>query len=493
MGKISGRFGAVAGVTALMGTMLAAIGATAQTFTTLHSFDSTDGSNPSWALVQAVDGNFYGTTPRGGTNASGTIFRITPAGTFTTIYNFCSQINCADGEYPEAGLILAGDGKLYGTAQGGGAYYGGTIFKVTTSGVLMTLYNFCSQGGECTDGSGPSAPLMQATDGSFYGTTQFGGIDGYDGTVFRVTPDGALTTIHTFCSESNCADGYNPVAGLIQTADGNFYSTTQWGGANGLGTVFKITPDGTLTTLYAFCSIRNSSGYCADGLDSEAPLVQATDGNLYGTTFAGGAYDVGTAFKITLSGTLTTLHSFDSSEGDGIYAGLIQATDGNLYGTAENDGAGTNCYPGCGTVFRMTTGGTVTTLHNFKGAAGEGWGPNAALVQDTNGSFYGLTVFGGSSGACYPDGCGTVFGLSVGLRPFVETVPTAGKVGRSVIILGTNLKGTTSVTFNGTSATFTVELPTGIKATVPTGATTGPVRVVTPSGTLTSNVNFQVE
>jgi uncharacterized repeat protein (TIGR03803 family) len=466
----------------------------AQAFRTLYSFDDTDGRFPSWALVQGTDGNFYGTTPTGGANASGTIFRITPGGTLTTIYNFCSQVNCADGAYPQAGLILAGDGNLYGTAQGGGASsFGGTIFEISTSGVLHTLYNFCPQGGDCVDGGGPSAPLLQARDGSFYGTTQFGGTAGYDGTVFRITPGGTLTTIHTFCSENNCADGYNPVAGLIQATDGDFYSTTQWGGANGFGTIFKITPGGTLTTLYSFCSIRNSSGYCADGTNSYAPLLQATDGNFYGTNWAGGTYNDGIVFSITPSGTFTTLHSFDGTDGQGLYAGLIRATDGNFYGTADNGGSGTNCSPNCGTIFRMTLDGTVTTLHNFNGAvAGEGWGPYAALAQDTDGSLYGLTQMGGTSNDACADRCGTVFELSAGLGPFVETVPTSGNVGKSVIILGTSLIRATSVTFNGTEAAFTVESPTSIKTTVPAGATTGKVQVVTPGGTLTSNVPFRV-
>jgi uncharacterized repeat protein (TIGR03803 family) len=213
-------------------------------------------------------------------------------------------------------------------------------------------------------------------------------------------------------------------------------------------------------------------------------MVQGTDGNFYGTTESGGGDTVGTVFKITPGGTLTTLHSFDSTDGSAPVAGLIQAADGNFYGTT--DIGGTNgCY---GTVFKITPGGTLTTLHSFDNS--DGADPQAALFQGTNGKFYGTTearVINVCSG-----GCGTVFSLSVGLGQFVETLPTSGTVGAAVKILGTNLTGATRVTFNGTAATFTVISKSEITTTVPTGATTGKVHVVTPSGTLKSNVPFRV-
>jgi len=231
----------------------------------------------------------------------------------------------------------------------------------------------------------------------------------------------------------------------------------------------------TFTTLHSFD--------ITDGADPYAGLVQATDGNFYGTTIAGGAHGGGTVFKITPSGTLTTLHSFDVTDGFALVAGLVQATDGNFYGTTNRGGANAS-----GTVFKITPSGTLTTLHSFCSKIGctDGQYPEAALVQDTNGTFYGTTRGGGAH--TY----GTVFSLSVGLWPFVETQPTSGKVGAAVKILGTNLTGATSVTFNGTSAVFKVVSSSEITATVPAGATTGKVKVVTLHGTLSSNVPFRV-
>jgi uncharacterized repeat protein (TIGR03803 family) len=466
----------------------------AQTFTALFSFDYQDGGGPN-GLVQATDGNLYGTTFDGGSgsNSFGTIFKVNPSGKLTTLYNFCSQTNCRDGDFTYAGLVQAINGNFYGATTNGGANDYGTLFEITPGGVLTTVYDFCPESG-CTDGGTPTATLIQATDGNFYGTTNAGGANG-GGTVFKITPSGKLTTLYSFCSQSGCTDGYQPFAGLLQATDGNFYGTTSFGGANGdYGTVFKITPSGALTTLYSFCS---RSG-CTDGGNANG-LIQANDGTFYGTTVDGGtssecADGCGTVFKITPSGSLTVLHSFcsESSCGDGEYpdAVLIQATDGNFYGTT-NDGGANGDY---GTVFKITPSGGFTVLYNFCSRQGctDGTFPGfSALVQDTNGKLYGTTVEGGSSGAC-TGGCGTIFSLSVGLGPFVRTQPAVGKAGKAVKILGTNLTGATSVTFNGTPAAFTVESGSVIKATVPAGATTGTVQVVTPSGTLSSNVPFRV-
>ena len=292
-------------------------------------------------------------------------------------------------------------------------------------------------------------------------------------------PAQTFTTLHNF----NYTDGDDPQGSLVQATDGNLYGTTYGGGANGAGTVFKITESGTLTTLYSFCS---QSG-CTDGKYPFSSLVQATNGDLYGTTFEDGA-GYGTVFKITPSGTLTTLYSFCSQSNcaDGYISqgALVQATDGNFYGTTVYGGA--NCVPdgGCGTIFKITPGGALTTLHSFDVTDGEN--PETGLTQDTNGKFYGTMQAGGAYNG------GTIYSLSVGLGAFVETQTSSGKVGAAVKILGTDLTGATSVTFNGTVATFTVVSKSEITTTVPTGATTGRVQVVTPSGTLTSNVNFRV-
>jgi uncharacterized repeat protein (TIGR03803 family) len=451
---------------ALVFCIATAIASPAQTFTSLLNFDKADGANPNAGLVQGTDGNLYGTTVSGGTGVycnpgpgCGTIFKITAGGSLTTLYNFCSHSNCIDGNGPYAPLVQATDGNFYGMTYFGGANDYGTVFKITPGGTLTTLHSFDSEGGF------PLAALVQATNGNFYGTTS-----DYPGTVFEITPEGTLTTLYTFGGHH----GYLPLAGLVQATDGNFYGTTSAGGAVNGGTVFKITPEGTLTTLHSF-----------DGDDGEAPyggLVEATNGNFYGTTSASSKnHGYGTVFEITPTGTLTTLHVFDGSDGKS-YAGLIQATDGNFYGTTDL------------TALEITPAGTLSTLHVFctptHCATDDLFD---GLVQATNGNFYGTTFYGGSSGNCGSGGgCGTIFSISVRLGPFVETRPISGQIGTAVVILGNNLTGTTAVTFNGTPAAFTVVSSTEITASVPAGATSGTVEVTTPGGTLDSNVKFRV-
>jgi len=495
-----------------------AIALPAQTFTSLFSFAGTNGQDPLAALVQATNGDLYGTTAGGGANAGctffnatgcGTVFKITTSGTLTTLYSFCAQSGCTDGANPGAGLVQAANGDFYGTTSAGAnlnatvcyAAGCGTIFKISPSGTLTTLHSFCAQSG-CTDGGNPLAGLLQAADGDFYGTAGTGGANCVPygcGTVFKITPSGALTTLYSFCAHGGfpaCTDGWFPVAGLVQAANGDFYGTTEYGGADPFGgnyggTVFKITPSGTLTTLYSFCS---QSG-CTDGDGALTGLVQATNGDFYGTTPAGGANGAGTVFKITASGTLTTLYSFCSqippsggcTDGAAPAAGLVQATSGDLYGTTSSGGVDYLGYAG-GTIFKITPSGTLTTLYNFCAQSGctDGVYPGVALVQDTNGTLYGTTAAGGTSND------GVVFSMSVDLGPFVETQRSYGTVGAVVEILGTDLTGATSVSFNGTAAAFTIVSPSLIAARVPAGASSGKVQVVTPSGTLSSNVPFRV-
>lgn len=399
-------------------------------FTTLASFDGTNGADPYlMTLVRGNDGNFYGTTDSGGANQGcsggcGTVFKITPTGHLAALYSFCSQPNCTDGYSPESGLILGTDGNFYGTTSVGGEDFGtGTVFKITPSGTLTTLHTF--QG---DDGIIPVGALVQASDGNFYGTTGGGGIFGNCllgcGTVFKMAPDGTLTTLHDFCSQPNCTDGAGPNGGLVQGTDGNLYGTTVNGGSRtscsslGCGTVFQITLEGTLTTLYSFCSQL----YCTDGDLPEAGLIQATDGSFYGTTLGGGntsgdcnfyfTYGCGTVFKITAGGKLTTLHAFDYSDGAAPNAALMQAIDGNFYGTAEAGGENCSGSPGCGTVFRITPVGALTTLHSFCSQANcaDGSYPYGGLVQAPNRYLYGTTSEGGTSTNC-SNGCGTVFSV----------------------------------------------------------------------------------
>jgi uncharacterized repeat protein (TIGR03803 family) len=470
--------------------LLLLVGVTAATSpaqtSTLYNFCSKsrggvclDGSNPLAPLVQGTNGDLYGTTTRGGANANGTVVRVTTLGKLKTIYNFCSQPSCADGNYPNGGLLLATDGNFYGVTNQGGSYNYGTVFKITAAGKLTTVYNFCSQP-SCTDGEYPQAGLIQATNGDFYGTASVGGLYG-QGTAFEMTASGTLVWVYSFCGGS-CDDGADLKSGLIQATDGNLYGTAYTGGGNdcypGAGTFFELTPSGAETTLAEFCQ--------PNGFYPDSAPVQATSGNFYGTTAAGGAGingGYGTFYEMAATG-LTALYSFCVQTGcpDGQDPqALILGIDGDFYGTTWYGGANS----GTGTVFKITSTGQLTTLHSFDET--DGTNPNGPLLLDTNGTFYGTTFEGGT----YNDG--VIFSLATGLEPFIETIPTSGAVKTKVTILGTNLTGATAVTFNGTPARFKVVSASEIKTTVPAGATSGTVTVTTSGGmTLNSNVAFQV-
>jgi uncharacterized repeat protein (TIGR03803 family) len=435
----------------------------AQTGTVLHGFDNADGDFPAYVtLVQGRDGALYGTTEAGGTFSDGTAFRITPSGSFSVLYDFDAVPG--QGSIPVAGLTLGPNGLFYGTTDSYGTVTGdgGIVFSVSSGGTLTQLTTF-----EIAMGEIPFQPLVLAPDGNYYGTAVEGGSGNY-GTVFKVTPAGVLTVLHDF----NGTDGAQPFGSLTQGATGAFYGVTDQGGANNMGTVFEITPSGAFKTLYNFAG--------TDGASPKGTLLLANDGNLYGTTYSGGSFGDGTVFRMTPAGVLTTLYSFAGPpDAQGPLAGLIQATDGKLYGTTYQGGT-----QHVGTVFSITTSGVETVLYSFNLA--HGIYPGGGLVQHTNGTLYGTAALDG------PYCCGTVFSLNVGLGPFVRFLLNSGKVGSTVQILGTNLIGTTSVTFNGTPASFTVLSGNFITAVVPSGATTGTVQVTTPSGTLTSNVAFRV-
>jgi uncharacterized repeat protein (TIGR03803 family) len=365
----------------------------------VYTFSGYDGGVPYAGLVQGADGNFYGTTLYGGTSGKGTVFKMTANGVLTTLASF----NSTNGASPEAGLVQGADGSFYGTTDSGGANGDGTVFKMTANGALTTLASF----NYSVNGAYPCAALVQGTDGNFYGTTSSGGtngsigpLNGSYGTVFRITTNGALTTLVTF----NSTNGARPYAGLVQGADGNFYGTTEAGGASGYGTVYSLTTNGTLTTLVSFINYTNGS-YPYGG------LVEGADGNFYGTTSSGstnGSFGYGTVFKMTTNGALTTLVSFNYTTGYNPQAGLIQGADGNFYGTTENGGMN-----GMGTVFRMSSDGT-SFANLFSFAATNGRAPRSVLVQGNDGNFYGTAEYGGLGyDGNSSSGNGTVFRLAV--------------------------------------------------------------------------------
>jgi len=413
--------------------LVAAVMSQAQTFTTLLSFDKTDYLPGD--LVQGRNGSFYSISGFGGTNALGAVIEISTGGV-SMIYNFCSLTNCTDGAYPQVGVLLGTDGNFYGTTYEGGnstckGCGSGTVFKVTPTGKLTTLYDFCSLA-KCADGLNPEAKLIEASNGTFFGTTFYGGTNpgpynvGY-GTLFGITPSGKFTSLYSFCSQTNCTDGSHPHWAPIQATNGNIYGTTYWGGANNSGTIFSLNTAGHLTTMYSFTQPSGSSF-------TSGPLIlmQATNGTLYGTTSYGGTNAQGTIFKITTSGAFTNLYTFCSlsncADGTGPTS-LVEGPDGNFYGTTFGGGTGLPVCGGlaCGTIFKLTPGGTLTTLYDFcaeTSNCSDGTGPLALLLA-TNGTFYGTTQGGGTAAD------GTAFSLSMGFGPFVQADPNIGKVGPS--------------------------------------------------------------
>jgi uncharacterized repeat protein (TIGR03803 family) len=288
----------------------------------------TDGSQPQAGLIQARDGNFYGTTYAGGKNSKGTVFKITASGTLTTLYPLCSLSSCVDGAQPYAKLLQGADGSLYGTTSSGGKFNKGTIFKITTAGKLTTLYSFCTLA-SCADGQTPLGALIQATDGNFYGTTFLGGANN-QGTIFRFKLPATLTTLYTFCKEAGCSDGANPIAGLMQNTNGEFYGTAMDGGstafncdgagnggtAAGCGTVFSLS-----VGLNPFISLLSTSGkvgskvgILGQGFDPTSVVkfngVTATTKTLTGTTYITATVPAGASTGyVTVTTGATTLTS----------------------------------------------------------------------------------------------------------------------------------------------------------------------------------------
>lgn len=452
-------------IAAMLVVIAVASAAHAQVYTKLYDLGTNPGDplNPAWMglFAQGRDGNLYSTTQGGGQKAFGAIFRLTPSGTMSVLYSFQ---NGTDGVFPNSGLTLGTDGSLYGTTPAGGNPGYGTIFKITTSGVFTVLHSFNGN----TEGVQANAPPIQGPDGNFYGTTGNGGGQ-VTGTVYKMTPSGTLTVIYTFGGPLRYPNA------LVLGTDGNFYGTAGGGSANPYGAIFRITPAGKLTLLHSF---NNDDGRAPLGA-----IIQASDGNFYGTTRGGGPDGLGVIYKITAGGTFTVIHEFHETDGFGYspFSGLVQATDGKLYGTTIG--------PAHGLLYQVTTGGTYSVVHILNGADGQS--PQVTPFPHTSGTFYGDTAAGGTGNiGCIT--CGVLYSLDMGLGPFVSIVNWMGKVGQTIEILGQGLTGTTKVSFNGTSASFKVVSDTYLTATLPVGAKTGFVKVTTPGGVRTSNRKFLV-
>jgi uncharacterized repeat protein (TIGR03803 family) len=396
MRKISGRFGAVAMITALMGMMLGAssVPAQAQTYRLLYTFTGgADGSEPAAGLIRDASGNFYGTTGSGGPFGAGTVFLLEQTGKERVLYSFTGP----DGSNPVGALVRDAAGDLYGTTEGGGAFGAGVVFKTNDSGFVQVLHSFT--GG--ADGANPVSGLLRDPAGNLYGTTVNGGASNA-GTVFKLDPSGAETVLYSFTGGT---DGGNPAAGLVQDAAGNLYGTTAEGGdtscfkPSGCGTIFELDKAGLETVLHSFTG-------APDGEFPGAGLVRDTAGNLYGTTTNGGAGTLcvsscGTVFKLDSTGTETVLYRFTGgADGGNPDAGLVRDAAGNLDGTTIGGGAHND-----GTVFELGIAGTETVLYSFTGQRG-GSQPRAGLLRDSAGNLYGTTEFGGAFDA------GVVFKLT---------------------------------------------------------------------------------
>ena len=358
----------------------------AQTYSVLYSFSATgDGISPSGTLAQDASGNLYGTTQGGGTFGVGTVFMVTPQGSETVLYNFNLQ---PDAMLPIFGLVRDSAGDLYGTTPSGGKYNSnaggkngdGAFFELPASGAESTLHSF----GNGKDGVTPNGGLIRDEKGNFYGVTVSGGKSG-GGTIFKIAPSGSETILYNFALTAS-----EPSGSLTRDAQGNLYGTTVQGGTHSFGTVYELTPTGKFTILYNFCA----SVHCVDGGQPVAGLVQDSSGNLYGTTINGGANNQGTVFKVTKKGKETVLHSFGLAGGDGYFpqTGLVRDSAGNLYGTTFVGGANR-----AGTIFKIDPSGNETLLYSFcsESNCADGSSPSLGnLLLDESGNLYGVAQGG---------------------------------------------------------------------------------------------------
>lgn len=378
-----------------------AVSCAAGTETVLYSFsgDAT-GAFPQAGVILDGSGNLYGTTQQGGKHGHGTVFKLSAGGKETVLHSFGDSDH--DGQDPQSTLVMDAAGNLYGTTPAGGENGNGTLFKVAADGTETVLYSF---GGTDADGRNPDAGLVMDSAGNLYGTTPLGGAY-RAGTVFKVSPAGKETVLHSFYALGMAGDGQNPQAPLIMDSAGNLYGTTPHGGDGMAGTVFKVTANGTETVLYSFGTTS-----ATDGSNPYAGVIVDSAGNLHGTTTYGGVNGGdrgdGTAFTLSAAGKETALYSFGGTASDGLnpYASPVIDSSGNLFGTTQAGGAGaSDDSHGGGTVFELSATGKETVLYSFGSHGGsDGSGPHAGLLMDSAGNLYGTTVTGGANGD------GTVF------------------------------------------------------------------------------------
>jgi len=430
-----------------LGSMaLGGVAAQAQTFTTLFSFNNSDGANPQASLIMDAKGNLYGTTLGGGTYGYGTVFKLDPSGNQTVLHSFAGNLD--DGGTLNANLIMDASGNLYGTTYQGSAPSGaGTVFRLDPAGNETILHRFT--GG--SDGAHPESGLIMDAEGNLYGTTFDGGAYGI-GAVFKLDPSGNETVLHSFTGGS---DGWMPYAGLIMDDQGNLYGTTFSSNApaQGNGVVFKLDPAGSETVLYTFTGGR-------DGAWPFAALIMDTARNLYGTTYVGGnlnctsSQGCGTVFKLDPSGNETVLHSFTGSGDGGFPEGsLIMDQHGNLYGTTASGGT----YD-FGTVFKLDPSGNETVLYSFTGG-NDGMHPLGGLVMDAANNLYGTTSGGGAFNNCYGT-CGTVFKLAIQTKAASTTTSLASSLNPAGTNQGITFRAVVSSQYGG-AATGTVTFMAG--------------------------------
>jgi uncharacterized repeat protein (TIGR03803 family) len=370
-----------------LATLTATRPALAQTETVLYSFCSlancADGDGASGALIMDSSGNLYGETDFGGANNQGTIYELSTEGVHTVLYSFTND-NGLD-VFPIGGVVRDSQGNFYGVENEGGAYYLGSVYKVSPNGTQTVLYNF---GSTRYDGNSPNGSLVMDKRGNLYGTTATGGEYGF-GTIYGLKPDGTETILYCF-NPANGTDGATPYAGLVFDKQGNMYGATNAGGLYNQGIVFELSAEGVYTILYTFGT--NSS----DGKYPDWSLIIDAQGNLYGVTRSGGAFNSGTAFKLTpgTPWTETILHTFNNTTNDGAdpFGTLVIDKQGNLYGATSEGGGVSNL----GTVFKLSPTGTETILYDFVGGQ-TGDTPSGGLLGDSSGNLYGTTLYGGAN------------------------------------------------------------------------------------------------